>query len=61
VSEISVRKVKMLKDYRNKSLEKLRESCVNARVLGDEEGDSLEDCMIALRRNIGEKAKLKVW
>ena len=50
----------MLKDYRNKSLEKLRESCVNARVLGDEEGDSLEDCMIALRRNIGEKAKLKV-
>lgn len=60
VSEISVKKVKMLKDYRNKSLEKLRESCVNARVLGDEEGDSLEDCMIALRRNIGEKAKLKV-
>ncbi|CAG2218192.1 LIN28 [Mytilus edulis] len=60
VAEISVKKVKMLTDYHNKCLGKLRESCTNAGILGEDDAASLEDCMIALRRNVGEQAKLKV-
>ncbi|XP_033740049.1 uncharacterized protein LOC117327253 isoform X2 [Pecten maximus] len=59
MADVAVKKVAMLRDYHHKSFTKLKEMCMQAQIL--ESGEtSLEDCIIALKRNIGEGAELKV-
>jgi len=59
LADIAVKKVAMLRDYHDKTFTKLKEMCMHAQILETGE-NSLEDCMIAIKRNIGDDAKLKV-
>ncbi|KAJ8314585.1 hypothetical protein KUTeg_006735, partial [Tegillarca granosa] len=59
VADVLVKKVAMLRDYHNKSLTKLKESCMQAQILKSGE-NSLEDCIMALKRSVGENAEMKV-
>lgn len=59
MADVAVKKVALLRDYHHKSVTKLKEMCMQAQIL--ESGEtSLEDCIIALKRNIGDGAELKV-
>lgn len=55
----SVKKITTLREFYNKSLTKFKEGCQLAQIVEKEE-NSLEDCVAALKKNIGEGAKLKV-
>lgn len=55
----SVKKITTLREFYNKSLSKFKEGCQLAQIVEKEE-NSLEDCVAALKKNIGEGAKLKV-
>ncbi|XP_062615884.1 uncharacterized protein LOC134277575 [Saccostrea cucullata] len=55
----SVKKIMTLREFYNKSLTKFKDGCQLAQIV--EKGEnSLEDCITALKENIGEGAKLKV-
>ncbi|KAK3096612.1 hypothetical protein FSP39_001697 [Pinctada imbricata] len=58
-ASISIQKVGLMHEYHNKSIKKLKEACQLAQIL--EGGDhSLEDCIAAIKGNVGEGAKLKI-
>lgn len=59
LANTSVKKITTLREFYNKSLTKFKEGCQLAQIVEKEE-NSLEDCVAALKKNIGEGAKLKV-